>query len=258
MLAPCVSTSQLAAEITGSTATIAELTDGAGLRTAVPTCPEWTLRELITHVGRAHRWATAIVSGRLAAPLGFREVPDGKLPGEPGEHPGWLRAGASRLIAAAGEAGTEEMWTLAGPGQASFWVRRMAHETAVHRADCQLAFGQRPAIRPQIAADGISEWLGLICQPGGRADQLSQRWLGHTLHLHATDDGLGVPGEWTVRGEPGGVTVTQGHDKGEAALRGPAGALLLVLTRRFRPDDPAVEVLGDPGVLATWLAATPF
>lgn len=43
-----------------------------------------------------------------------------------------------------------------------------------------------------------------------------------------------------------------------AALRGPASGLLLVLTRRLTPEQAGAEVHGDPGVLANWLAATPF
>jgi hypothetical protein len=31
------------------------------LARAVPTCPEWTLRELAHHVGRVHHWAAANV-----------------------------------------------------------------------------------------------------------------------------------------------------------------------------------------------------
>lgn len=27
----------------------------------VPGCPEWTVRELVRHTGRVHRWATAYV-----------------------------------------------------------------------------------------------------------------------------------------------------------------------------------------------------
>jgi hypothetical protein len=54
------------------------------------------------------------------------------------------------------------------------------------------------------------------------------------------------------------VTVEPGHGKGDVAVRGPAGRLLLVLLRRLPPDDPQVEVLGDAALLTGWLAETPF
>jgi hypothetical protein len=134
----------------------------------------------------------------------------------------------------------------------------MAHETAVHRADGQIAVGTRPEIDPVVAADGIAEWLGFL--PDGPAgDQAGHPALvpeGKVVHFHATD--AETDGEWLIRGVPGGVTVVAGHGKGDLALRGPASAILLVLLRRLPPGDPAVEVIGDRSLLDAWLAATPF
>jgi len=71
------------------------LVDGADLTLRVPTCRTRTLRQLATHVGRVQRWVTWIVqhpvrpSHRLPA-----TSPDGRIPDDPAEHAGWLRAGA--------------------------------------------------------------------------------------------------------------------------------------------------------------------
>src|SRR5215470_16202248 len=94
--------------------------DGTDLTRPVPTCPEWTLRQLITHVGRAHRWAAAIVTTRSPVPIPFREVPDGKLPGNPRGHAGWLRTGAAGVVGAVRAAGDEQVWTHPGPGPARY------------------------------------------------------------------------------------------------------------------------------------------
>ena len=223
----------------------------------VPTCPDWTLRQLFTHVGRAHRWAAAIVATKAAEPIPFREVPDGRLPDDPAEQPAWLRDGAARLAGTV-RAGDGPVWTHLGPGPASYWARRMAHETAVHRADGQIAVGTRPVIDPEIATDGIAEWLGFL--PAVRAGEQPERPSpvpeGKVVHFHVTDEG--IDGEWLIRGGPGGVTVETGHGKGDMALRGPASDVLLVLLRRLPPDDPAVQVLGDRSLLDGWLAGTPF
>jgi len=225
----------------------------------VPTCPDWTLRQLITHVGRAHRWAAAIVATRAAEPIPFREVPDGRLPDDPAARAAWLRDGAARLAEAVSTGtGAGPVWTHLGPGPASYWARRMAHETAVHRADGQIAVGTRPVIDPVIAADGIAEWLGFL--PTARAWEQPERPSpvpeGKVVHFHVTDEG--VDGEWLIRGGRGGVAVEAGHGKGDMALRGPASDVLLVLLRRLPPDDPAVQVLGDRSLLDGWLAGTPF
>ncbi len=244
------------AEIEASTETLAGLVHGSDLTRQVPTCPDWTLRQLATHVGRAHRWAAEIVSTRSAEFIPFRQVADGRIPDDPALHAPWLRAGAARLIEVVKEAGSDPVWTFDGPRPASFWARRMAHETAVHRADAQITAGREPQFDPVIAADGIDEWLGFmsgIGAPDPRVDALPD---GAVLHVHVTDEG--VDGEWLVRRDGSSVTVQPGHAKGDVVVRGPAGRVLLVLLRRVPADDPQVEVLGDAAVLTGWLAGTPF
>jgi uncharacterized protein (TIGR03083 family) len=253
-----ISADRLRSAIIGETETLASLVTGADFSVPVPTCPEWTLRQLTTHVGRAQRWAAEIVSTRAAEPVPFRQVPDGRLPDDPAERPAWLRAGAARLARVLGAAGDAPVWTNDGPGVASYWGRRMTHETAVHRADGQLALGQRPVIDPVIAADGIDEWLGMVTtpDPGEQAQRLVKLWDGHSLHVHTT--GAGPAGEWTVRGGSGALTLEPGHGKGDVAVRGPASALLLMLVRRLPPDDPDIEVFGDRALLDAWLGVTQF
>jgi uncharacterized protein (TIGR03083 family) len=250
------------AEIESSTETLAGIVDGTDLTVTVPTCPEWTLRQLATHVGRAHRWAGEITSTRSAEFIPFRQVPDGRIPDDPAQQAPWLRAGAARLIDAVRSAGSDEVWTFGGLRPASFWARRMAHETAVHRADAELAAGRDPQIAADVAADGIDEWLlGFLSGVGSVAEdpRLGALPDGGVLHVHATDESLADgAGEWLVRRDGDQITVEHGHAKGDVALRGPAGRLLLVLVRRLPVDDPQVQVLGDQAVLTAWLAATPF
>jgi uncharacterized protein (TIGR03083 family) len=246
------------AEIEASTGTLAEIVHGADLTRPVPTCPDWTLRQLATHVGRTHRWAAEIASTRSAEFIPFRQVPDGRIPDDPALHAPWLRAGAERVIQAVREAGSDPVWAFAELRPASFWARRMAHETAVHAADAEIAVGRQPELEPDLAVDAIDEWLGFmsgVTAADQRAEALPE---GAVLHVHATDEGLDGAGEWLVRREGSAVTVQPGHGKGDVALRGPASRLLLVLLRRVPPDDPQVQVLGDPALLTGWLACTPF
>ncbi len=81
---------------------------------------------------------------------------------------------------------------------------------------------------------------------------------GQSLHFHATDRGLSGTGEWLVTRTPSGVTVACGHGKADVAVRGPAASLLLILTRRLPPSDPAIEILGEQELLTHWLQRTPF
>jgi uncharacterized protein (TIGR03083 family) len=248
-----------AAEITASTATLAALIDAADLTQPVPSCPDWTLRQLATHVGRGHRWSAEIVRTRSTEFIPFRNVPDGRFPDDPAQGPGWLTAGAGRLITEVSQAGTDPVWAFGIMRPPAFWARRMAHETAVHRADAQLATRTEPVIEPDIAADGIDEWFTFITVPDPGREDTRPAGLrpGQSLHVHAGDVPAGS-GEWLVSHGPEGIEVRREHGQGDAALRGPASGLLLVLTRRRRPGQAGTEVLGDPAVLDGWLSATPF
>jgi uncharacterized protein (TIGR03083 family) len=258
---PPLTADRYAAEIQASTAGLAEILAEHDQGLPIPTCPEWTLRQLVTHVGRAHRWAAEITRTRSDEFIPFRAVPDGKLPDDPAEQPAWLRAGAARIADAVLAAGSAIVWSFTGPVPASFWLRRMAHETLVHRADAQLAAGAEPepTIEAQVAADAIDEWLMLLSGGLGNADERAKALpAGAVLHVHATDDGLGGRGEWMIRHDAGSLTVEPGHGKGDAALTGPAVSLLLVLMRRRPVSDPAVTVYGDSAVVDGWLASTAF
>jgi uncharacterized protein (TIGR03083 family) len=250
-----------AAEIEASAAGLAQILADCDQSLPIPTCPEWTLRQLATHVGRAHRWAAEITRTRSDSFIPFREVPDGKLPDDRAEQPAWLRAGAGRVVDTVREAGSDLVWSFAGLVPAGYWLRRMAHETLVHRADAEIAAGAdpEPAIEAVVAADAIDEWLMLLTgglgNPGERANALPA---GASLHIHATGDGLDGRGEWTVRHDEGGLTAEPGHSKGDAALAGPAASVLLVLLRRRPVSDPAVTVHGDFAVMDGWLANTAF
>jgi len=258
---PQLSAGRYVAEIEASTAGLAEILAEYDQSLPIPTCPEWTLRQLVTHVGRAHRWAAEITRTRSDAFIPFREVPDGKLPDDRAERCAWLRAGAARIVGAVQEAGSDLVWSFTGPVPAGYWLRRMAHETLVHRTDAQLAAGAEPepVIDAEVAADAIDEWLMLLTGGLGNAGERAKALpAGAGLHTHATDDGLGGRGEWMIRHDAGGLTVEPGHGKGDAALTGQAASLLLVLMRRRPVSDPAVTVYGDSAVVDGWLASTAF
>ena len=246
-------------ELRACTAELAEIIDG-DLERPVPTCPEWTFRQLATHVGRGHRWAAQIVATRATAPIPMREVADGKFPEDPARQAPWLNAGADQVIEAVTAAGGNPVWTMTGMRPAGFWARRRAHEAAVHLADAQLATGRDVNLAPEAAADGVDEWLALIAASTGLAQGRAQELGGdgQSLHFHATDPGLSGTGEWLVTRTPSGITVQHGHGKADVAVRGPAASLLLVLTRRIPPSDPAIEIFGEQALLTHWLEHTPY
>jgi uncharacterized protein (TIGR03083 family) len=235
---------------------LGEMLRAADPETPVPTCPGWGLRQLLTHVGRGDRWAATIVRDRAAERVDIRTVPDGKPPAD--DAIGWLADSARLLLDAVAATGpTVPVWTFTGPKPAAWWIRRRLHESTVHRADAAIALGVPFAIEPELAADGVSEWLDILTSRRVPDDgpMLPE---GATLHLHATDDGLGAGGEWLVRSEDGRVAWEHGHGKGVAAVRGSAADLLQAVLRRIPADDSRLQVLGDDAAWRTWLERTPF
>jgi uncharacterized protein (TIGR03083 family) len=160
----------------------------------------------------------------------FAHAPEGAAAGD------WVQAGAEMLATEleARDPGTP-CWTwVPFDRTVGFWARRTAHETAMHRWDAQNAAGTADEIDGELAVDGVDEYLALVpCFPGRHLPDAG------SVHLHSTD----AKGEWLVRLDGGGMHVTREHAKGDAAVRGPASDLLLVVYGR-KPTD-AVEVLGD-------------
>jgi uncharacterized protein (TIGR03083 family) len=137
------------------------------------------------------------------------------------------------------------VWTWSDDHTAGFVVRRMAHETAMHRWDADQAAKRDMPIEGHLASDGIDEFLQhFIDDPVEDAPPA-----GGSVHLHCTD----VAGEWTVRPvDPGGYEVAREHAKGDCAIRGGASDLLLALWRRQSLS--SVDVVGDADVAARFIA----
>ncbi|MET8682356.1 maleylpyruvate isomerase family mycothiol-dependent enzyme [Streptomyces sp. NPDC004647] len=231
----------------------------ADLSVTVPTCPDWTLAELLRHLGRAHRYAETVVRTRATAPIPFDQVPDAAGPDEddPAALGTWLAAGAARLVDVLREAGPDtKVWTWCSRQDTAFWARRQAHETVVHRADAALAAGREFTVDPAIAADTVDEFLELLSSPpvATRLPALAElRGPYRSIHLHATDTAEELGAEWLIELGEDGFTWRRSHAKATVAVRGPMADVLQVLYRRLPANSERVEVLGDAKLLDFWL-----
>jgi uncharacterized protein (TIGR03083 family) len=243
-------------------AALADLFRNADLSTPAPTCPEWSLEQLMRHVGRGDRWAAQIVAEQATDPVDPHAVAGGKPPAGRDNEIAWLQDGVRALLDAVGKSGAQTpVWTFLGSRPAAWWIRRRLHETAVHRADAALALGAEFRIGAAVAADGITEYLERVMVRSAEDDPSRggpPLRAGQSLHLHATDDGLDAAGEWTIFGRTAGIEFEHGHAKATAALRGPARDLLLAIVRRGNAAELGVQIFGDESVWDTWLARTPF
>ena len=205
----------------------------------VPACPGWDMAHLVQHLGFIYGRLALVVTGRRTS------VPDrGEIPGAPdGEaRLGWFAEQRAAMLAALEAADADAFvwnWTDSSPGPTSFWFRRMAHETLIHRVDAELALGLEPAqADPQVAADTVTEFFELFFPLF--ESQLPSTGLGGSIHLHATDVS---DAEWTVDARPGGSSITREHRKADAALRGTAFDLACWTWGRLPTE--RLETFGD-------------
>ncbi|AEV85161.1 hypothetical protein ACWT_4139 [Actinoplanes sp. SE50] len=214
----------------------------------IPTCPDWTLRDLVTHVGTGHRTATGVIRSPSPTPPAYAVIP---APDDPDDWPGWLSSGAADLIAAVRDVGfdtTVWAWVPKYP-IAGFWARRMLHDLIIHRFD--VAPGGD--LDQDLAVDGVSDILlccaTLSARPQPRMAGL--RGAGETLRF---SDGRHT---WHATLTPTGAAWTDTPDvtvPAAVTLRAPAKELLLTLNRRREPGPST----GDRALLRRWLANSRF
>lgn len=223
----------------------------AGEHSLVPTCPGWTVGDLVRHTGTIHRWATRIVAERLPGP-----VPEDPMSEEltGGALLPWFLDGHDNLVRTLRAAGQEtECWTfLPAASPVAFWARRQAHETAVHRVDAESARGgELSTLDPAFAADGIDELL-----TGFHARSRSPVRAEHprTLRVRPTD----ADAAWTVRLSADTAPRTERSADGPAdcELTGPAQDLYLVLWNRLPLH--AATLTGDAALAALWRETSPI
>ena len=125
------------------------------LAAAVPSCPGWDMARLLGHITKVHQWASSILHGGQPDAFEFSAPGQGELFEV---YDAGLRDVLSRLRSVSDSAA---VWTMAPARSAKlFWARRLAHETAIHRVDVELAAGFGVGgFEPEFAVDDIEELL---------------------------------------------------------------------------------------------------
>jgi uncharacterized protein (TIGR03083 family) len=213
----------------------------------VPSCPGWSVADLVRHVGGVHRFWGQIVGRQLLDPEDVDEIDD---PGD-ADLLGWYDGCLADLLEALHSTDPDTpVWSWASEDPVpALWVdRRMAQETAVHRWDGQDALGPAEPIATDIAVDGIEEYLYQFvgANPATLADG------AETVRFEASDTG----DAWVARVAHGVLDVRPAGRASslvpvEATARGSASNLLLLLWRRRRLD--TLDVDGDPAAIARFL-----
>lgn len=217
------------------------------LEAPVPSCPEWSVDQLLRHVASVYLHKVA------AMQTGLR--PQNWVPEYSTEPALELLDRAYLELTAEFERREPQAptWTWFPSNQTvGFWIRRMAHETAIHRYDAELAAGLTTPVVNDLAADGVDEALTVILTDGGDVRAITE-----VAHLLKSPDSpeIDLPTievrngarAFFVRPTPKGVFV---DETGQAAttIEGVPSDLLLWLWSRADADN--LKVTGDPSGVA--------
>lgn len=241
----------------------------------VPSCPGWTVSDLVMHLGRVHRVVAAVLKTRLTEPPqgsdpefglpperpGWPEPDGGPTPGPvPAALAEWFAQGAAELgdLFAETDPATR-VWTWAPEQSVGFWQRMQAIEAAVHRWDAEAAVGDPRPMERSLACDGVAQTFEVMA-PARRAHVGAPAGAGETYVLRATDG----PESWAVRfsgadvefpvptdGEP----VVASKADGVVELGGSASDLMLFLWGRVPLARLAVS--GDQAVAERYFSLVP-
>ncbi|MET8100842.1 maleylpyruvate isomerase family mycothiol-dependent enzyme [Streptomyces sp. NPDC005236] len=232
--------------------------ENADPTTAVPSCPGWTLADLVRHTGSVQRWFSVLLHARVQEPPRTRDV-DLRLPDSWDGYADWLAESAT--VAAEAFAATDPdlpMWAWGVDQHARFWARRMLFETLLHRVDAEVALGLRPTIDRASAVDGVDEFLVNLPFATPFAPGVANlRGPDRTIRFRATDG----DGDWLVRLRPEGFGLdASGAAAGsaDATVRATAADLLLLVYGRLQRGAEAVEREGDEELLTLWFDNSAF
>jgi uncharacterized protein (TIGR03083 family) len=211
-----------------------EAVRAAGPEAHVPTCPKWTVRELVGHIASVHNMVAEALTRsiddrpeRVTPPSDWTELLD------------WWDERRTTLVTRLADDPARQVWgfipELATVG---WWARRQAHETAIHRLDAEHARGESvPTLLydPEFAADGIDEVLRIsVFRAQIKRPEVT---VEGTLLVHAADAGRA----WVVHAEGGEVKYGPVQDSATATDAGLVGTADAVYRAAWKRPSTAIS-----------------
>jgi len=194
----------------------------ADLSVPIEHCGDWTLYDLVDHIGGGNLWAAVAVTEQR----GNHKPPP--APRDPADLVTWFRGTSDTLLAALEADPGTPAWTFFPPHTVGFWRRRRSLETLVHRWDLEHALGIDHDVDPMLASDGVAEVIDTMVPRMVRRGRLVAP--EQAVRLAATDTGM----SWVLGpGDPAGE------------VSGTAADLLLMLWGRLPRDHEAISWAGD-------------
>ena len=252
---------------TAGFADAARVAVAASVAPPVPTCPGWTMTDLVLHLGVVHRMLAPVIAERRTQPpqpgdqsgLGLQAEQQGWLP--PGRPPAdspvpgglidWFSAGAEALEARFRAASPDESaWSWSADHTVGFWQQMQAIEAAVHRWDAERALGAARPLAADLAADAIGQTFERML-PMRRAVTHAPPGTGERYLFRRTDG----PGEWALCFDGAAARIAEQAQSPDVELAGTASDLALFLWHRG--DTGRLDVRGDHSLLDRYFVLVP-
>jgi uncharacterized protein (TIGR03083 family) len=211
----------------------------AALDASVPSTPDWSVRDLAHHIGTVQRYWSENVRAKNPA-----ERSEGAPPALPIDNDllAWLGWCSYSLLSALRDVGPDSpcwaWWSDPTPHTAGAVARHQAQEAAVHRWDAERSVGSPAPLPPELATDGVPEFIEVMVGPEVAA-------LPGEVTLHDVD----TRGSWKLGTYAPPAEAASARN---AELHATASDLVLMLYRRLAVPDADVD--GDPMLVASLLS----
>jgi len=241
---------------------------GADGAPPIPSCPGWSMSDLLAHLGYVHRQVIHLIRQRPTPPPESADRTVLDLPADtrgwptPAETPNrgpvptglldWFSDGAATLESLFSSLDPDEpVWTWSREQTVGFWSRMQSIEAAVHRWDAENAIGTAQPIDEDLAVDAIEQTFTVMA-PFRRARTQAPPGLGERIRFRRTD-GVDV---WTVHFDGDAVRLIDRAEPRHVELIGTASDLMLFLWRRITADQ-LLGVVGPRAVLDRYFTLVP-
>jgi uncharacterized protein (TIGR03083 family) len=233
-----IPTAKYLAHISNSSTELLRLSDGATW-CSVPSCPGWTLAELLHHVGAVYTDVAALIRERpVAGQVVWKRLGPVAPPGD--RLVEWFHLATDDMLSAFSAAVPDESaWSWSMNQTVGFWIRRMCHETVVHHWDAAAGRGEEMVIDPVLACDGLDEFLTEFV-PLMRRRRGARAASGEHFMFECVD----ADAAWGVALDASSATVTYRNPPSEnhsITVRAQAAQLLLILWQRLPPSAATVS-----------------
>ena len=223
-----------------------DIAAGGDLSSPVPSCPDWTLKDLVEHT------AMVYLHKVKATELGGEDMADWPpdISGRPTLDV-FENAYAQLTNMFATHDPSDHSGTWYDPDQTvGFWIRRMAQETVIHRRDAELAVGDADSGRPRTRRGRHHRTARHLHRlPDPQVEQGIQPALEPSDGDSLLVDAGGA--RWLATIGLGGVEVSRMQQPSDATVQvsGAPSDVLFWLWNRTSPADGSVDVQGDDATL---------